>query len=52
MRAHDERSIDDIAAAWVAREDRAPLPAGDAVARDAWLQADVRHFGAYARAHA
>lgn len=52
MRARDEHSIDDIAAAWVAREDRAPLTAADAVARDAWLQADVRHFGAYARAHA
>jgi len=52
MRAHDERSIDDIAAAWVAREDRAALGAGEMAARDAWLQADVRHFGAYARAHA
>lgn len=52
MRAHAERSIDDIAAAWVAREDRAALTAEDVGARDAWLQADVRHFGAYARAHA
>jgi len=52
MRAHDERSIDDIAAAWVAREDRAPLTAAEAETRDAWLQADARHFGAYARAHA
>ncbi len=52
MRAHDERSIDDIAAAWVAREDRAPLTATEAESRDAWLQASVRHFGAYARAHA
>ncbi|WP_313320831.1 FecR domain-containing protein [Stenotrophomonas sp.] len=45
-------SIDDIAAAWVAREDRAPLTQDEAAMRDAWLQADARHFGAYARAHA
>ncbi len=52
MRAGADMSIDDIAAAWVAREDRAPLTQDEAAMRDAWLQADARHFGAYARAHA
>ena len=44
--------IDDIAAAWVAREDRAPLSAAEAAQLRAWLQRDRRHFGAYARARA
>lgn len=44
--------IDARAAAWVAREDRGPLRADEAAARDAWLQADPRHLGAYARARA
>ncbi len=52
MRAGAEMSIDDLAAAWVAREDRAPLSGDESAERDAWLQADARHFGAYARAHA
>lgn len=53
MRENDSRtSIEDRAAAWVAREDAAPLAAHEQAARDAWLQADVRHFGAYARARA
>jgi len=45
-------SIDDRAAAWVAREDRAPLGAAEIAERDLWLRADLRHFGAYARARA
>lgn len=45
-------AIDQEAAAWVAREDRGPLDAGEAAALDAWLQADARHLGAYARARA
>src|SRR5690554_3155863 len=45
-------AIDARAAAWVAREDRGPLDADEAAARDAWLQADPRHLGAYARARA
>ena len=45
-------AIDEQAAAWVAREDRGPLDAGEAAALDAWLQADGRHLGAYARARA
>ncbi|WP_083490763.1 FecR family protein [Stenotrophomonas humi] len=52
MRANADNGIDDIAAAWVAREDRALLTPQAAAERDAWLQADSRHFGAYARAHA
>lgn len=52
MHADVDNNIDDIAAAWVAREDRAPLTAEAEAERDAWLQADSRHFGAYARAHA
>ena len=44
--------IDDRAAAWVVREDRGPLDADEAAALEAWLQADPRHLGAYARARA
>lgn len=47
-----ENRIDDEAARWVACEDRGPLDAAQAAERDAWLDADRRHFGAYARAHA
>ncbi|WP_078059655.1 FecR family protein [Xanthomonas massiliensis] len=52
MQESDKRDIEDIAAAWVAREDRATLAADDVAERDAWLARDPRHFGAYARAHA
>lgn len=52
MRAGDTPNIDDCAASWVAREDRAELLAAEVAERDAWLAADARHFGAYARAHA
>lgn len=52
MHADAENGIDDIAAAWVAREDRGVLGVEAEAERDAWLQADRRHFGAYARAHA
>ncbi len=45
-------AADREAAAWVAREDRGPLSLADQTARDTWLQADRRHLGAYARAHA
>ncbi|HAI47072.1 fec operon regulator FecR [compost metagenome] len=47
-----ENRIDDEAARWVAREDRGPLPPDERAERDRWLEADRRHFGAYARAHA
>ena len=42
--------IDEQAAAWVARLDRAELSPEDQQALDAWIAADVRHFGAFARA--
>lgn len=45
-------AIDAQAATWVAREDRGPLDADEAAARDAWLHADPRNLGAYARASA
>lgn len=44
--------IDEQAAAWVAREDRSALDTQSRATRDAWLRADSRHLGAYARAHA
>ncbi|MBB4597793.1 FecR family protein [Xanthomonas arboricola] len=46
------RSIDDIAAAWVGREDGDRLTPAERMQRDRWLAEDVRHRGAYARAHA
>lgn len=51
-RAMSTRNIEDIAAAWVAREDLRPLDALERQQRDNWLAQDVRHQGAYARAHA
>lgn len=44
--------IDDAAAAWAARVDRAPLPEDQDAAFELWLAADIRHRGAYARARA
>lgn len=52
MRVGVDANIDDVAASWVAREDRAQLTAEESAQRDAWLEVDTRHFGAYARAHA
>ncbi len=49
---NDATDIDDRAAAWVAREDRQALDAQAQRELDAWLQADPRHRGAYARAQA
>jgi transmembrane sensor len=45
-------AINDIAAEWVARVDRGPLTAAEQTEFDAWLAADTRHLGAYARAMA
>lgn len=45
-------SIDDVAAAWVAREDRGALETDALAERDQWLAADPRHRGAYIRAQA
>ncbi|HVY35307.1 MAG TPA: FecR domain-containing protein [Caulobacteraceae bacterium] len=45
-------AIDDAAAAWLARLDRAPLIGPEADALEAWLAADPRRRGAFARARA
>lgn len=52
MLRDDDQDIDGIAAGWVARQDRAALTPEDDRALAAWLAADVRHAGAYARASA
>jgi len=44
--------IDDAAAEWAARADAGALTPHDAQALEAWLAADPRHLGAYARAGA
>lgn len=49
---HVNASIDAAAAAWVARRDRGALSPETEAALDAWLAADPRHLGAYARASA
>lgn len=46
------RSIDAAAAAWVAREDRAPLTSDEEAALNVWLRADARNAGALLRARA
>lgn len=46
------QAIDDAAANWVAREDRAPLSAADQQALRVWLDGDSRRPGAYLRARA
>ncbi len=45
-------AIDDAAAAWVARLDRAPLTPAEAGKLKAWLAVDPRRRGAFARARA
>lgn len=45
-------TIDEAAAAWVARIDRAPLSAAEEAELDAWLAADSRRQGAFAKANA
>lgn len=47
-----KNGIDAKAAEWVAREDRGPLSAEETSERDAWLETDRRHLGAYARMRA
>ena len=44
--------IDDAAADWVARVDRGALTPEEEGALTAWLSADIRHAGAFARAEA
>ncbi|NWM24863.1 DUF4880 domain-containing protein, partial [Escherichia coli] len=45
-------AIDEIAFAWAAKIDRAELDERDQAALDAWIGADSRHAGAFARAMA
>lgn len=45
-------AIDDTAAQWAAKVDRGPLSDQEQSALDAWLDADPRRLGAYARARA
>lgn len=52
LKRRHSTSIDEIAARWVARCDRAALSATETAALEAWLAEDPRHFGAYARASA
>lgn len=47
-----KNEIDAKAAEWVAREDAGPLTPQEAEALRAWLSADSRHLGAYARMQA
>lgn len=44
--------IDDVAAHWVARCDHGSLSAEEQARLDNWLAADLRHWGAWARANA
>ena len=45
-------AIDDGAARWAARVDRAPLSPEEQLELDNWLAADPRHLGAFAKAQA
>lgn len=47
-----EDSPDDVAAHWVARLDRRPLTEQEQHALQDWLQADIRHKGAFLRSQA
>lgn len=49
---HTSAKIDAIAAGWVARCDRGALSPAERAKLDAWLAADRRHLGAWARANA
>lgn len=44
--------IEEIAAEWAVKVDAGPLEIGEEAALDAWLDADSRHLGAFARARA
>lgn len=46
------RAIDDAAARWAAKLDRAPLSPQEGVELDAWLKGNSRRVGAFARAQA
>src|SRR3546814_15773150 len=44
--------IDTQAAAWAVRSAERPLDSAEQQQLDAWLEADIRHLGAYVRAQA
>lgn len=46
------REVDRQAAEWAARQDSGPLHSDEQAALDQWLEADTRHFGAFAKARA
>lgn len=51
-RRQTSKKIDDLAACWAARIDRAPLSTAEKSELDLWLSADPRHLGAFAKAQA
>jgi transmembrane sensor len=46
------KEVYDQAASWAARLDAGPLPSGEQANLEAWLDADIRHYGALAQAQA
>ena len=46
------REVDRQAAEWAAKLDSGPLGPDEQAALDGWLEADIRHFGAFAKARA
>src|SRR5437868_13313963 len=46
------REVDRQAAEWAAKVDSGPLRPDEQATLDGWLEADVRHFGAFAKARA
>ncbi len=51
-KAKSVSEIEDIAAEWAVKTEAGPLEPGEQAALDAWLDADTRHLGAFARAGA
>jgi len=49
---HSAKSLEEIAAAWVARVDAGELTPQEQVALESWLESDTRCVGAFARARA
>src|SRR3546814_6490135 len=49
MSRQDRTNTDAIAAGWVAREDRGPLPAQERAQLQAWMDENRSHLGAYER---
>ena len=51
-RRPSSQEIDDLAADWAAKVDAGTLTSDEGAKLDAWLDADARHLGAYAKARA